>query len=99
MEKLEIKHFQNVEVGDMAFSSNTNEYEGEVLAKGTFEELSHEYHATHDREKFKELEVNPDTVKCVAIKQDPTKSMERYPNLIFLYDYDPCSVYCKTKKL
>ena len=94
--KREIKPFKDVEKSDLAYNCNTEEFEGVVLAKGTFEELYKKYDSAWGPEDIKDDDLMQveDMKECVAITQNPEDTIECYTNLIFMYNYDPSSVEC-----
>lgn len=91
------KSFKDVQVGDLAFSCDTHRYEGHVLAKGTLRELIDQGFACvyMEDEEVQDILNEP----AVAVTQNPDQTLERFENFIYLYDFDPSSVYCKKRKL
>ncbi|MFW6281274.1 MAG: hypothetical protein ACOC1O_00560 [bacterium] len=91
-----IKTFDEVKVGDPAFRNSDFEFEGNVLAKGTFDELYDKYESAYGREELEEImdEEEIDDLECVAVSQDPKESLEGFRSQIFVYNTDPSSVFC-----
>jgi hypothetical protein len=90
-----IKSFEDVQIGDSAFSYGEKEFEGHILAKGTFDELYKKYQSTWTREDLEEEELEwleEEMEECVAVSQDPKDTLEQYTSIIYVYNYDPITV-------
>lgn len=95
------KTFDQVKIGDKAFDCNINEFQGNVLAKGTYKELEDaNFGSVISYEEILQegyLE-EKDLTQCVAISQDPNETLEQFTSFIYMYDFDPSSVVCYKKK-
>lgn len=96
------KPFSEVRIGDPAFSCEDHYYQGSVIAKGKFKDLvDMGYESTCEEEEEDEMEelfgIDGIPEECVAISQNPEDTLEGFTSLIYFYDVDPSSVYCKLK--
>ena len=96
------KSFEDIQIGDPAYDCNVGDYQGAVLAKGSFTELEAAGYSTqYSSQDFLDddwTQKEIDNLECVVISQNPSDTMEGFHNYIYLYDFDPCSVACKEER-
>jgi len=86
--------YRQVKVGMPTFSCDTDEYEGHIMAMGSFKSLIRHFESPLEGEDFEELDIQVEAINWVAISRDPTQTTEKYDNIIMQYNTDPSSVYC-----